>query len=187
MKSFKGYIEEKTLDVSTVKLAVKDYFSNNKKVRDKALKTLKNMAQSQDLKDDVAKYMLDHGAKLGDFQRIGLTEESSAPTTTTANIPNPVDTAQGPMGSTYAEPADSLNESYDDYFMGCPVFDVSCDVHEKFRTGKNRYHRWDKYLDMEDTQCQKVYDYAKTKSPTSIILRNKTGVMIHVRPQEFVR
>lgn len=179
MKDFKEFRES---SANKLERLVSDYFSADKRVRDKAIKTLKNIAQSK-MKDQLAGLLLDHGAKLNDFQVIGLTEESSAPGTTTANIPNPAQTMQGPMGSTSAE-LDELEEQ--EVFMGNPVFDVPCEVYEKFRTGKNRYHKWNKYLDMEDEGCIQVYEYAKTKSPSSIILRNKIGAMIHVKPEKYM-
>jgi len=183
MKSFKQFKGNK------MEQLVSDYFSSDKNLSKKAEKTLKNLAQSK-FKDELAGLMIDAGANSNDFASIGLVE-SESPGTVTANIPDPAETMQGPMGGSNALPAEEMQKIEEEYydqnvFLGAPVFDVPCDVHDKFRNGKNRYHRWDKYLDMEDENCQKLYNYAKTKCPKSMILRNKMGVMIHVRPEEYL-
>jgi len=121
--------------------------------------------------------------KLEDF----TTEEGSAPGTVTANIPNPVDTMQGTTGAILSAESCDCDYNPDESFLGFPVFQIPDSVHRNFRTGKNRYHRWDRYLDMSEDSCKKVYEYAKRNPKTSLILKNGIGAMIYVRPDKHLQ
>lgn len=135
--------------------------------------------------------------RVEDFIVINEEGLSTGPGTTTANIPNPVETMQG--GATNAlfketgkkKIVKEEEETYeyikpDCEFIGCDVFDVDDDIFDNFRTGKNRYHRWDSYMDMQNEKCSKIYEYAKKNPQKKLILRNVKGAMIYVRPDKFI-
>ena len=168
----------------TIKKAVDQYFSKSEKDQKSGKSTLKNLAQSPKHKDDVADIMLDYGANAGDFSSIGLTEEvgmsSSAPGTTTANLPDPLEIFQGGTSGIMKR----VDEEYDDTFLGRPVFNVSESTYSNFLSGKNRYHRWSKYINMNGDSH--IYEYAKKNPKKSIILRNTIGAMINVKPEQHM-
>lgn len=111
-------------------------------------------------------------------------DESEAAGTTTANMPSPVDTMQGASGGT---PKESIFEE-DDVFAGNPVFDVDCETYLAFRMGKNRYHRWSRYMGQGNEKNQQIADYCRKNHKTSIILRDEsTGAMIYARPDKHIR
>lgn len=72
----------------------------------------------------------------------------------------------------------------DDNFAGCPVFKVSSDTFLKFKEGKkSRYHRWNRYLNMDEEPCQRMYNYAKNNPGKSMIVKNSAdGSMMYAHP-----
>lgn len=72
----------------------------------------------------------------------------------------------------------------DEFFAGKPVFNVPDDVYETFRTGKNRYHAWNKHLNTEEDSCKKVYEYAKKNPGSPMVVKCKAGYMYYVRPDK---
>lgn len=62
------------------------------------------------------------------------------------------------------------------------VFDVPTEVFTKFETGRNKFERWYKYLNLEDNEQKGIYDYATKNPKNTIILRDSTnGVMRQIR------
>lgn len=62
------------------------------------------------------------------------------------------------------------------------MFDVTTDVFRKFNTGRNKFERWAKYLDMSEEGQKCIYDYAKKKPKNTIVLRDETtGAMRAIR------
>ena len=61
-------------------------------------------------------------------------------------------------------------------------FDVGSDTFRKFETGRNKFERWSKYLNLQDDTEKAIYDYAMKNSDHTIILRNgDTGAMRSIR------
>ena len=61
-------------------------------------------------------------------------------------------------------------------------FDVPSDVFRKFATGKNKFERWSKYLNLADENQKAIYDYAKKNRDSLIVLRNSdTGALRAIR------
>jgi len=62
------------------------------------------------------------------------------------------------------------------------MFDVKADTFRKFETGRNRFERWSKYLNLQDESEKAIYDYAVKNSKHTIVLRNgDTGAMRSIR------
>ena len=113
-------------------------------------------------------------------------DKSEAAGTTTANMPNPVDTTQGASGGVPKE--EEVIFEQDDEFLGNPVFDVNCETYLAFRTGKNRYHKWEKYMGQGNEKNQRIAEFCRKNHKTSIILRDEsTGAMIYARPDKLNR
>lgn len=55
------------------------------------------------------------------------------------------------------------------------LFDVPTDVFRRFETGRNRFERWGKYLDMQDEEQSALYDYAKKNRGHTIVLRDSSS------------
>lgn len=53
-------------------------------------------------------------------------------------------------------------------------FDVPTDVFRRFQTGRNKFERWAKYLDLTDSDQQKIYDYARKNRDAVVVLRDST-------------
>lgn len=72
----------------------------------------------------------------------------------------------------------SHRTSSDDWKM----FEVPSDVFQRFQTGRNKFERWSKYLDLNDeSQCE-ICNYAKKNPKNTIILKDSsTGVMRQIR------
>ncbi len=63
-------------------------------------------------------------------------------------------------------------------------FTVPSDIFRKFDTGRNKFERWSKYLNLEDENQQAIYSYAKKNRKSVIILRDETtGAMRSIRPR----
>tara|TARA_X000001388_G_scaffold72490_1_gene63198 strand:+ start:451 stop:795 length:345 start_codon:yes stop_codon:yes gene_type:complete len=61
-------------------------------------------------------------------------------------------------------------------------FNVPTEVFRKFQTGRNKFERWSKYLNLEDANQKSIYDFAKKNRGTHIILRDEeTGAMRAIR------
>jgi len=61
-------------------------------------------------------------------------------------------------------------------------FTVPSDVFRRFDTGRNKFERWSKYLNLEDENQQAIYSYAKKNRKSVIILRDETtGAMRCIR------
>lgn len=62
------------------------------------------------------------------------------------------------------------------------MFDVPTDIFRKFETGRNKYERWSKYLDLNDDNQKCICDYAKKFPKNTIVLRDSaTGVLRQIR------
>jgi hypothetical protein len=70
-------------------------------------------------------------------------------------------------------------------FRGHNFFDCEPATYDKARFGKNRYHRWDKYVG-KDSWGEGVRGWAKSNPKEPILLRNKsTGTFMYLRsPQQ---
>ena len=54
-------------------------------------------------------------------------------------------------------------------------FTVSNETFNRFQTGRTKFERWSKYLNLEDAGEKEIYDfYNKTRNRAVIILRNET-------------
>lgn len=61
-------------------------------------------------------------------------------------------------------------------------FDVPTDVYRNFDYGRNKYERWKKFLNLEDDEQKKIYDYAKRNPGHIIVLRcSTTGALRSIR------
>jgi hypothetical protein len=61
-------------------------------------------------------------------------------------------------------------------------FNVPSDIFRRFDTGRNKFERWSKYLNLEDDNQKAIYSYAKKNRKSVIILRDETtGAMRCIR------
>jgi hypothetical protein len=62
------------------------------------------------------------------------------------------------------------------------LFNVPSEVFRKFDTGRVKFERWSKYLDTTQESQKAIYDYAKKKPKSLIVLRDETtGAMRSIR------
>jgi len=62
------------------------------------------------------------------------------------------------------------------------AFDVSTDVFRRFQKGRNKFERWSKFLNLEDSNQKAIYDYAKRNRGATIVLRDsETGALRAIR------
>ena len=63
------------------------------------------------------------------------------------------------------------------------MFSVAPDIFKKFETGRNKFERWSKYLNLEDETHKEIFDYAKKSgSKKTIILQcSETGALRSIR------
>jgi len=63
------------------------------------------------------------------------------------------------------------------------VFEICSDTFRKFETGKTKFERWSKYLNLEDDAQRQLYDYAKTNLARNLIILkdSTTGAMRAIR------
>ena len=55
-------------------------------------------------------------------------------------------------------------------------FDVSEETFRKFETGRTKFERWSKYLNLENENEKSIYDYYnKTRGNSVIVLRNEVN------------
>jgi len=91
--------------------------------------------------------------------------------TTTANVALP------PTGNRPHDNSDTMIRR-----KNFAQFDVSSDTFRKFETGRNKFERWSKYLNLQDDAEKAIYDYAIKNSDHTIVLRNgDTGAMRSIR------
>tara|TARA_R110002153_G_scaffold220039_2_gene372541 strand:+ start:412 stop:705 length:294 start_codon:yes stop_codon:yes gene_type:complete len=64
-------------------------------------------------------------------------------------------------------------------------FDVSNETFNRFATGRTKFERWSKYLNLEDRNEKSIYDYHRSSHGESvIILRNEeNGALRAIRPR----
>ena len=61
-------------------------------------------------------------------------------------------------------------------------FTVPTEVFRKFQTGRNKFERWSKYLNLEDANQKAIYDYASKRRDYVVILKDElTGAMKSIR------
>jgi hypothetical protein len=62
------------------------------------------------------------------------------------------------------------------------LFNVPTEIFRRFETGRNKFERWSKYLNMEDEEQQNLYNYAKKNKTNTVVLRdNTTGALRSIR------
>lgn len=62
------------------------------------------------------------------------------------------------------------------------VFSVSTDVFRRFSMGRNRFERWNKFLDKDDTYQCEIQKYIRVNRNNLVVLKDETtGAMISVR------
>jgi len=72
-------------------------------------------------------------------------------------------------------PLDSPKRKYKD-------FTVPSDVFRRFSTGRNKFERWSKYLNLQDEAQFEIYKYAVRNCDATIILRDEeTGALRSIR------
>ena len=63
-------------------------------------------------------------------------------------------------------------------------FIVSEETFNRFNTGRTKFERWSKYLNLQDEAEKNIYDYYRKNSDATIYLRNeKTGALRAIRPR----
>ena len=63
-------------------------------------------------------------------------------------------------------------------------FMVSDQTFNRFKTGRTKFERWSKYLDLQNEAEKNIYDYYRKNSDATIYLRNeKTGALRAIRPR----
>ena len=61
-------------------------------------------------------------------------------------------------------------------------FNVSSEVFRRFSTGRNKFERWSKYLNLQDEAQFEIYKYAVRNFDATIILRDEeTGALRSIR------
>ena len=61
-------------------------------------------------------------------------------------------------------------------------FDVPSEVFRRFQTGRNKFERWSKYLNLQDEAQFEIYKYAIRNRNATIILRDEeTGALRSIR------
>jgi len=72
-------------------------------------------------------------------------------------------------------------------FAGCPVFEVSSDDFTKCSHGRNRYERWGKKMNMEESGNQDIRTYVHKNPGKPIIIKDSTyGTMSYLIPRQNV-
>jgi hypothetical protein len=62
------------------------------------------------------------------------------------------------------------------------AFTVPSETFNKFSTGRNKFERWSKYLDLADSNQKAIHDYARKQPNNTIILKDSTtGAMRSIR------
>ena len=61
---------------------------------------------------------------------------------------------------------------------------ISDETFNRFNTGRTRFERWSKYLNLQDDVEKSIYDFHRKNSDATIYLRNeKTGALRAIRPR----
>ena len=61
---------------------------------------------------------------------------------------------------------------------------ISDETFNRFNTGRTRFERWSKYLNLQDDVEKSIYDCHRKNSDATIYLRNeKTGALRAIRPR----
>lgn len=61
-------------------------------------------------------------------------------------------------------------------------FNIPSEIFRRFDTGRNKFERWSKYLDLQDENQKSLYAYAKKNRNSVIILRDETtGALRSIR------
>jgi|GEM_PF-1177240 len=62
------------------------------------------------------------------------------------------------------------------------AFDVEPEVFKKFETGRVKFERWSRYLDMNNENHKQIHEYARRNGKHVIILRNsENGALRAIR------
>ena len=62
------------------------------------------------------------------------------------------------------------------------AFDVEPEVFKKFETGRVKFERWSRYLDMNNENHKQIHEYARKNGKHVIILRNsENGALRAIR------
>ena len=62
------------------------------------------------------------------------------------------------------------------------MFDVDTDCFRKFSTGRKKFERWGRYLNLDDDTHKSIYDYATKYRKNTIVLRcSETGALRAIR------
>lgn len=78
-----------------------------------------------------------------------------------------------------AKHPDEMNPSL---FRRYKTFDVKRETFNKFQTGKTKFERWSKYLNLNDETEKSIYDYATRKPKSMVVLRDSTtGALLAIR------
>ncbi len=73
------------------------------------------------------------------------------------------------------------NEDVENTFAGAKVFQVDPETYHNCRLGKNRYHRWSKYVgDSEIGQEIRAFGTSNTTQPI-VVMNKNTGEMMYLR------
>jgi len=62
------------------------------------------------------------------------------------------------------------------------MFTVRAETFRKFDTGRNKFERWSRYLDLKDEEEKAVYDYASRNRKKTVVLKcSTTGALRAIR------
>lgn len=63
-------------------------------------------------------------------------------------------------------------------------FVISDETFNRFNTGRTKFERWSKYLNLQDEVEKTIYDFYRKHRDATIYLRNeKTGALRAIRPR----
>ena len=61
---------------------------------------------------------------------------------------------------------------------------ISDETFNRFQTGRTKFERWSKFLNLQDEVEKSIYDFHRRNSGATIYLRNeKTGALRAIRPR----
>ena len=61
---------------------------------------------------------------------------------------------------------------------------ISDETFNRFNTGRTKFERWSKFLNLQDENEKTIYDFHRKNSNSTIYLRNeKTGALRAIRPR----
>ncbi len=104
------------------------------------------------------------GTKPGTGKNKGKQVNNCVREDTPANVTAGVATNSIPLGSKYKH------------------FNVPSETFRKFETGRNKFERWNKFLDMNDSNQKAIHLYASKNPSNTIILQDETtGAMRSIR------